>query len=48
MAGNNANLVFVGELDDPCESCFTFTLSDFKLRKECSLTFNKLGTKERT
>jgi hypothetical protein len=26
----------------------TFTLSDFKLHKEWSLTLNKLGTKERS
>jgi hypothetical protein len=46
--GNCANLASISDLDNPHESRLIFTLSDFKLRKECSLTFNKPGTKERT
>ena len=43
----NANLASINVLDN-LTVLFLFTLNDFNLRKEWSLTFNKLGTKART
>ena len=48
LEGSCAKLASISILDNWYESNFLFTLSDFKLPKQESLTFDKLGTKERT
>jgi len=47
LEGSCAKLASISILDNRYESHFLFTLSDFKLSKEESLTFDKLGSKER-
>jgi hypothetical protein len=42
------NLAVLSVMDNPYERGFSCTLSDFKLHKEVSLSFNKSGINERT
>lgn len=42
------NLAVLSVMDNPYESGFICTLSDFKLHKEVSLSFSKSGISERT
>lgn len=43
-----SNLSVFSVMDNPYASGFSFTFSDFKLRKKESLSFKKSGIKERT